>query len=297
MSPVNMPPAEVEVDAALVRGLLEDQFPHWADLPITARPGLGWDNHIFRLGPDLLVRLPRRQLGADLVAHEHRWLPQLAPRLPLPVPLPVGQGVPGRGYPWPWSVCPWIPGRMAAVEPLSDPLQAAGQLGAFVAALHLPAPPEAPHNPFRSVTLAGRDEVARATLAEVEALVDRRRVEAAWRQALEVTEWDGPPVWLHGDLHPANLLVADGRLSGVIDFGDLCAGDPAVDVVGAWMLFPPLARPMFAAAVGVDDATWRRGRGWALAIGLACLAHSADNPVVAGMGRRAVEAVLEEAGD
>jgi aminoglycoside phosphotransferase (APT) family kinase protein len=290
-----MPAEEVEIDEALVRRLLESQFPQWAGLALRPLPALGWDNRIYRLGPDLVVRLPRRQLGADLIVNEHRFLPELSKSLPVPTPVPLGQGRPAEGYPWPWSVCPWIPGVMAAEAPLADETAVAEDLGRFIAALHHPAPSDCPHNPYRSVPLSGRDALTRSALSELAGTVDTTRAAAVWSEALTVAPWTGPPLWLHGDLHPANLLVKDARLSGVIDFGDLCGGDPAVDLVSAWMLFSPTARKRFAATVAVDSNTWQRGRAWALAISLACIANSADNPLIASVGRRGVEAVLQEA--
>lgn len=295
MGPGRMPPAEVATDPDLVARLLSSQFPQWAALPVRPLPGTGWDNALFRLGAHLVARLPRRRLGADLVAKEHRWLPELAPLLPLPVPVPVGRGEPGEGYPWAWSVCPWLPGEMAATVPLADPTAVGAALGGFVAALHAPAPSDAPGNEFRAVPLAARDEMTRRTVTALGNHVDAGRVAGAWKEAMDVPGWDGPAVWVHGDLHPGNLLVASGALSAVLDFGDLCAGDPAVDLISAWMLLPAPARPAFRERAGVDGATWARGRGWALTIGLACLANSADNPVVAGIGRRGVTEALADA--
>jgi aminoglycoside phosphotransferase (APT) family kinase protein len=289
-----MPEAEVLIDEHLVRRLLESQFPAWAGLPLRPLDAIGWDNTIFRLGDDLVVRLPRRQLGADVVQHEHRWLPTFAPRLPVPIPVPIGRGVPDLGYPWPWSVCPWIPGELAATTPSADGIAVAEELGRFVTALHEPAPADAPVNQFRGIPLADRDGITREALNRVRDRVDVDAALGAWGDALAVPGWPDAKVWLHGDLHPANFLVADGRLSGVLDFGDLTGGDPATDLVSGWMLFSPPAREVLRQASGVDDDTWARARGWALAIGAACMANSADNPIIAAVGLRAVSAVLSE---
>jgi aminoglycoside phosphotransferase (APT) family kinase protein len=229
-----MPAAEVEVTADLVRRLLACQHPDLATLPV--RPlANGWDNSLFRLGDDLVARLPRRTLGASILVNEQRWLPSLASRLPLPVPVPARTGVPGEGYPWPWSVVPFLPGTPASDGPPFDPWRAAADLGGFFSALHVPAPPEAPANPYRGVPLERRAATFEQNLAALDvAALDvagsggragREAVLAAWEAALAVPPWGGPPGWLHGDPHPANILIQDGRVSGVLDFGDITAGD------------------------------------------------------------------------
>jgi aminoglycoside phosphotransferase (APT) family kinase protein len=291
----NMPAAELTVDADLVRALLRDQHPDLAALELR-EVASGWDNVVFRLGDELAVRVPRRRLGAELIQSELRWLPELAPRLPLPVPVPVRVGRPGTGYPWSWSVVAWMDGADAATDPPRDPLDAARVLGAFLSALHQPAPPGAPANGFRGGPLADRDEIMRRDLGRLPADVDADRALAEWEAALALDPYDGPPVWLHGDLHPANLVVHEGRLAGVVDFGDLTAGDPATDLLVAWSLLPFDAHPIFrAAAGGADDATWRRARGWALTHAVACLASSADHVKIAGFSRRGLAAVLADA--
>lgn len=290
-----MPAAEVHVSVELVHRLLADQHPPLAELPVEVLAN-GWDNLVCRLGDDLLVRLPRRAAAAELVAHEQRWLPLLAPRLPLPVPAPKRVGRPGRGYPWSWSVVPYLPGQTAARQAPADLREAAVALGGFLAELHTPAAPDAPVNRFRGIPLAGRAEGVVVQLAHLGTRAERDAVMAAWEAAAAVPAWDGPPLWLHGDLHPANILVDRGRISAVIDFGDITAGDPATDLSVAWMLLPAEQRETFRAAYGrADDDTWARARGWALALSLAFLTHSADNPLMAGIGRRTLREVLEEA--
>lgn len=294
--PQDMPAAEVDLDATLVRALLAHQHPDLAGLALV-EVAEGWDNVLYRLGDDLAVRLPRRAMGAALVANEQRWLGVLAPRLPLPVPVPVRVGRPGLGYPWSWSITRWFPGQPAAVTPPAEPAEAAVALGQFLAALHVAAPAEAPANPWRGVPLAERSAVTLDRIARLAGHLDAEAAEAAWRTALAAPPWPGPPVWLHGDLHPANLVVDAGRLTAVVDFGDITSGDPATDLSVAWMLLPPEHRAAFRRAAGpVDDDTWVRARGAALAHALACLAHSADNPMMAAVGRRTLDAVLADAG-
>jgi aminoglycoside phosphotransferase (APT) family kinase protein len=297
-----MPAAEAEITADLVRRLLAAQHQDLAGLPVEPLAN-GWDNTLFRLGDALVARLPRRTLGANILVNEQRWLPLLAPRLPLPVPVPVRTGVPGEGYPWPWSIVPFLPGTPAADGPPFDRDQAAVDLGGFFGALHAPAPPDAPANPVRGVPLERRAASLEQNLSSLDrgtlgGLGDRDRVLAAWEAALAVPAWAGPPVWLHGDPHPANILISDGRVSGVIDFGDITAGDPASDLSVAWMLLPVSCHDAFRAAYAqagngpAADTTWARGRGWALNLAIVLLAWSADNPRLHEVGRRALAAVL-----
>jgi aminoglycoside phosphotransferase (APT) family kinase protein len=292
-----MPAAEVSVSPELVRRLVEAQQPDLAHLPV--RPmAHGWDNIMYRLGDELAVRLPRRAAAAGLIVHEQRWLPVVAARLPLPVPAPVRAGRAAPGYPWPWSIVPFLPGQLAAREPPADPAAAAARLGRFLAALHVPAPRAAPANPRRGIPLAERTAVVTENLSVLGGLVDRGAAARAWRAAVATPAWGGAPVWLHGDLHPANILVHRGSISGVIDFGDITAGDPAADLSVAWMLLPAGRRGAFrdayrAASGHADgDDLWARARGWALALSLAFLANSADNPLIAAIGRRTIGAVL-----
>ncbi len=297
-----MPAAEVDVSADLVRRLLADQHPDLARLPVAFLAN-GWDNELYRVGDGLVARLPRRALGAQIIKNEQRWLPGLAPRLPLPIPRPERTGVPACGYPYSWSVVPYLPGVPAAEASSFDPAAAAAAVGGFLGALHVPAPADAPANPFRGVPLAERASTFAANLALLTGQVDRDAVLRAWVAALTAPGCDGPPVWLHGDLHPANILVDDGQISGVIDFGDITAGDPASDLSVAWMLLPPDCHAIFwsayQAASGpgggrAGDALRARARGWALNLAIVLLAHSDDNPVLRQVGRRTLRAVLED---
>ena len=285
-----MPAAEVDVSADLVRQLLADQHPDLARLPVEFLAN-GWDNELFRVGDERVARMPRRQLGATIIAHEQRWLPLLAPRLPLPIPYPERTGHSAHGYPYSWSVVPFLPGKPASEAWDFDLPAAAAAVGGFLGVLHTPAPPDAPANPFRGVPLISRSESFMANLGLLSGEVDRDAVLRVWESALAAPAYDGPPVWLHGDLHPANILVDDGRVSGVIDFGDITSGDPAADLAVAWMLLPVpwhgAFRAAYEAAGGrVGDALWARARGWALNLGLVCLAYSADNPQLLEVGRR-----------
>lgn len=293
MAITSAPAAEVAIDEDLVRRLLRAQHPDLAERPLRL-VAHGWDNVLARLGDDLVVRLPRRALAAPLAAHEQRWLPLLMRRLPLPIPVPIRLGVPSADFPWAWSVCRWFEGATAAAEPPVDAEAAADVLAAFLSALHRAAPPDAPANPFRGVPLVARDDLVRAYLDRVDGHVDRAGVVRAWEAACAAPAYGARPVWIHGDLHPGNLVVRAGALAAVIDFGDLTAGDPATDVAVAWMLFTPPVRARFHAALGVDDATWRRAAGNALAHGLASLAGSADAPLLGSVGRRTIEAVLAD---
>lgn len=289
-----VPSAQVEVDTRLVRRLLRDQHPDLADRPLR-RMGTGWDNEMFRLGSDLTVRVPRRELGARLISTELRWLPTLAPGLPLPVPTPVRAGAPTDFYPWRWAVCAYVPGRPPGAAALTGRpgVLAAAALAGFLRALHVPAPADAPRSPFRGVPLAQRSDSVAQALASAP-VAQRTGIQRAWAEALGAPRHEGPDQWLHGDLHGLNVLAARGRITGVIDFGDLCAGDPATDLASGWLLFDGPGRQQMRAAMAVDDAAWARGRGWAVFFGLMFLAHSRDSPVNEAIGRRALSEVLRE---
>ncbi len=289
------PPAEAEIDDELVWRLLAAQFPQWAGLPVRAVPSAGWDNVIYRLGTDLAVRLPRREIGARQVGKEHRWLPALAGRLPLAIPAVVGQGMPGEGYPWAWSVVTWLLGEVAAASPDLDMTAAALRLAGFVAALRAVDPAGGPASEFRR-DLADCDRQVADAVNALGGVPYREAAIRAWRRARAAPRWDGPAVWMHGDLHPANLLVTDGQLSGVLDFGLLAVGDPAVDLMVAWTSLSTPARRAFRAALPADEATWERGRGWALLHGLRCAAYSAGNPTLGDIGRYTVSQVIPASG-
>jgi aminoglycoside phosphotransferase (APT) family kinase protein len=284
----------VEADVPLVRPLVAAQFPQWASLAVTPVESAGWDNTIFRLGPDLAVRLPRRRVSAEHVRNEHRWLAVMAPHLPLAVPVPLGHGVPGEGYPWHWTVCRWLNGEMAALAPVADPAYAASNLAGFVAPLQAIDPAGGVVHEFRGVSLAAHDYNARTAAAVLERSFDTGPLLEVWEAALAEPAWAGPPLWIHGDLHPANMLVTDHELSAVIDFGLLGVGDPACDLMVAWMYLSADSRDVFRRVLAVDDATWTRGRGWALQSGLRMAAYSADNPVLRDIGQYTLGEILAD---
>ncbi|MCC5036910.1 aminoglycoside phosphotransferase family protein [Streptomyces sp. WAC 00631] len=265
-----MTDTKIEITAELVRDLLRDQHPDLADRPV--RLGArGWDNQLWRLGADLAVRLPWATRSADeLLRKEYAWLPVLAPRLPLPVPVPQRLGEPSGRFPRPWIVTTWVPGVSGDRVPVTRAAEAADALAGFLTALHQPAPGNAPAGGHgRGKPLADRaEQFARqlASATERGLVTDPDAVRAVWDDAVAAPGWAGPALWLHGDLHPANVLTMDGTFSGVVDFGDLCAGDPACDLAAAWTLLPDGAADRFHAAYQPvpDAATLRRARGWAV---------------------------------
>ena len=279
---------EVLVDTDLVHALLTDQFPRWADLPLTPVASTGTDNAMVRLGDDLVARLPRVDWAVGGIDREQRWLPRLAPHLPVAIPEPVALGRPGRGYPWPWSVQRWLPGAhptSGTAGPLVD------GIARFVTALRAVDTADAPAN-GRGVPPARRDAATREAIRDLAGLVDTDLVTAAWEHALAAPVWDGPPVWAHGDLSPGNLLVADGVVTAVIDFSGVGVGDPACDLLVAWNLLVGDARTAFRAALGVDDAQWARGRGWALSVALLQLPYyRVSNPPLAANARHVIDQV------
>jgi aminoglycoside phosphotransferase (APT) family kinase protein len=252
---------------ALVSSPVAAQFPQWADLPVTPVELDGWDNTTFRLGEDLAVRLPSADGYVAQVDKEHRWLPTLAPQLPLPIPRPLAKGIPGSGFPRPWSVYRWLAGQHATTDRIGDLSRFATDLADFLAALYSIDPAGGPepgaHNFLRGGPLTVFDSETRETISALEAELDTGAATEVWEAALAAT-WHGPSVWVHGDVTAANLLVDDGRLSAVVDFGCSGVGDPACDVTIAWTLFFGDSRAVFRDRLPLDDATWARGRGWAL---------------------------------
>ncbi|MHC4472193.1 MAG: aminoglycoside phosphotransferase family protein [Planctomycetota bacterium] len=293
-----MPAAEPDITVPLVEQLVAGQFPEWGRLPIEPVEIGGWDNRIFRLGEDMSVRLPSAEVYAAQVEKEQRWLPRLAPHLPLPIPTPLGMGAPAEGYPWPWSVYRWIEGENASTARIEDAGVFATTLARFLVALEridpTSGPPPGHHNVFRGGSRQVYDEETRTALAALHGRIDTEAMTKVWDAALAAT-WRGPPVWLHGDVSAGNLLVRGGRLSAVIDFGCCGVGDPACDLVIAWTFLSGESREAFRAVLPADDGTWARGRGWALWKGLITLAEHIDtDPSAAAMARRAIAETLAD---
>ena len=285
---------EVETDVSLVRRLLAGQFPHWADLPIAPVESAGTDNAIYRLGDDMAVRLPRIHWATGQVEKEQRWLPWLAPHLPVAIPVALAKGEPGEGYPWHWSVCTWLTGENPTADRLAEPSLLATDLAEFILALQRIDPTNGPRA-GRGGHLARRDADTRTAIEALHGMVDTDAVAAVWDAALRVPEWSGTPVWLHSDLAPGNVLVVDGRLSAVIDFAGVGVGDPAGDLPVAWNLLPTDARNVFRAALGIDEAAWERGRGLSLSIALIQLPYYwSTNPVLAAGARHTIAEVLAD---
>ena len=288
---------EVPTDRVLVGRLVAAQLPQWAGLPIERVPSSGTDNAIYRLGDEVAARLPRIASAVGQIELERRWLRRLAPLLPSPIPETLAVGVPGESYPFPWSVCRWLSGENPPQDGF-DSTAVAEDLGAFVAALQrvelsgAPAPGE---TTYRGLPLSTRDADTRRSIGELEGEIDTAAATSAWEAALRAPPWEGRPVWFHGDLLPGNLLCRNGRLSAVIDFGCLGVGDPASDLIAGWSVLAGDARGAFRAALGVDDASWARGRGWALALAVMQLPYYKDtNPGMATNARHVIREVLAD---
>jgi len=290
---------EVETDVSLLRRLLAAQFPRWAALPIRPVPSWGTDNALYRVGDDMVARLPRRERTVGTLEKERRWLPKLAPHLPLAVPVPLADGLPAEGYPFAWYVYRWLNGENATVRRVDDPSRLAADLARFVAALQRidpTGPPPGEHNFYRGEPLAMRDAATRDAIVSLRGAIDSDTVTAAWESALRSPEWEQPPVWIHGDLDSRNLLVDEGRLTAVIDWGGLGVGDPACDVMVAWKVLSADTRDIFRTVLSVDEATWARARGWALSQALGALSYYTleTNPVLVTEGRRWLAEVLAD---
>jgi aminoglycoside phosphotransferase (APT) family kinase protein len=283
---------EIEPDVGLVRRLLADQFPEWAGLPIQRVGERGTDNILYRLGDELVARLPGRERPELALRKECEWLATLASLLPLDVPVPLAAGRPGEGYPYEWAVFRWLPGETATRERLGDLRQTAEDLAGFIAALQrvdtTGAPGPGEHNVYRGCPLALREERTRASLAKLAGEIDVAAVSDIWDEALAAPAWDRPAVWIHGDLDSRNLLVRDRRLTAVLDFGCLGVGDPACEVMVAWKLLDEEGRAILRSALSIDDATWTRARGWAASQAVGALAYYTldTNPVLVREARR-----------
>jgi aminoglycoside phosphotransferase (APT) family kinase protein len=296
MAAAQMHPDEVATDVALVRRLLDGQFPQWADLPIEPVVSYGTDHDIYRIGDRLAARLPRIGWAIHQAAKEAEWLPRLAPHLPLAIPVQLAMGRPAEGYPFEWSVYEWLPGENANAT-IADLDRVALDLAEFVKALReidaSDAPPRAPRS--RGAPLEELDDQVRRSIGELGDRIDGAAALRSWHESVEAPPWTGDEVWVHGDLLPGNLLVVDGRLSAVIDFGCLNVGDPACDLQPAWNVFVGASRERYRTELDVDDASWLRGRGWALYQAVVALPYYWDtNP---GMIRQASNALAQVLGD
>ena len=288
---------EIHIDSRAVSRLIREQFPQLSHLHVTAVPSTGTDNAMFRLGHRLVVRLPRIASAVLQVNMEQWWLPLLAPHLPLQVPKPIAVGVPSAGYPWAWSVYNWLDGDTLSRSNLRNPVDDATALAQFVHDLQqldaTGGPVPGDHNSRRGAPLTERDPIVRKCIATLNGQIDSGAATAEWEAALAAPSYSRSPVWIHGDLQPGNLLAVDGRLSAVIDFGCLGIGDPACDLQVAWNLFSGSARAKFRSELVVDDATWARGRGWALSVALIALPYyEVSNPVIAQQSRDTISEVL-----
>ncbi|MFE2558979.1 aminoglycoside phosphotransferase family protein [Streptomyces sp. NPDC059352] len=285
------------VDVPLVARLVAAQFPDWAGLPVREVESAGTDNVMFRLGDDFAVRLPKADWAAGQTAKEQRWLPHLAPHLPLPIPVPLGLGVPGEDFGLAWSVYGWLDGADAFTAPIADLAHAAEQLGRFGAALRAVDATGGPAS-FRGGPVTEWEQGAMPGAIRdlgADGTIDPEPATRAWESVLALPQWEGAPVWIHGDLLPGNVLTRDGRLSAVIDFGGLGVGDPACDMMPGWSLLTAETRPLFREAARVDDDTWARGRGWALCWGLVTEHYyRGTNPVLAAVAHRTWSEALPE---
>ncbi|CAA9416679.1 MAG: putative phosphotransferase [uncultured Rubrobacteraceae bacterium] len=285
---------EVHIDASLVRRLVDGQFPQWADLPVSAVRSTGTVNAIYRLGDHLYARLPRVEGWAEDLEREWRWLPELAPHLSLRIPEPVGRGHPAGPYPFSWAIYGWIDGQPYSDKLVSDQRRAAGDLARFVAELRRIGPvagaPRGGRRPLREL-----DAATRAAVESARGIIDADAATAAWESALGAPAWKGEPVWVHADLLRPNLLVHEGRLCAVIDFGSVGVGDPAADVIPAWSVFGRDGRETFREALDVDDGAWSRARGFALHQAALIIPYYVEtNPGFAALARRTVEEVISD---
>lgn len=293
---VRLPDADIRIDEALVSRILSVAAPSLAHhTPVPS--GEGFDAVVYRVGPSHAVRLPRRDVASALIEAEQRWLPTLCETVATATPVALIAGRATEAFPRPWSLVPWIEGETVATQPVSGRRPLAAPLAAFIASFHRAAPASAPQNAYRGGALAHRDHAMRERLASG-MIADSAALAEVWDQALRAPEWSGMPLWLHGDLHPENLICRDGELAGVIDFGDLTAGDPSTDVATAWLTLDAAGREEFFAgfepSYDVDGPLLERAQGWALLIASAMAVHAADHPELSAVARHTFEQLLAE---
>lgn len=288
---LDSPRAEVDLSVELVRRLLVEQHPNLAAEPISFLAE-GWDNAQYRLGKQLIVRLPRRHQAVQLLENERRWLPKLASFLPLPVPAAVFVGEPSSRFRWPWLIVPFVDGQDGLNAPPASSPQLATQIAEFFLALHVAAPFEAPKNPFRGVALSSRSENFRAVIER--SALPAEPLERVLTNALAARPYDGGSVWLHGDPHPGNIVVSGDRIVSFIDWGDITSGEPSSDLGSLWMLLNGQDRELAFELLRMDDHAIRRARGWALNFGMMLVGQSADRPAYLRLGHQIVDAVLSD---
>ncbi len=286
---------QADIDDDLVRRLLKTQFPQWADLPLEYFDSGGTVNAIYRLGPHMYVRLPLTEPWVWHIRIEKKWLPKLAPHLPFPISEPLAYGQPEHGYPFQWAVYRWIEGEPWKISSLADLNQAAKDLAEFIKALWRIDPKDGkiPRG-AQGLPLRSRDDWVRMTAESARDMIDADALLSAWSDALELPDFDGPSLWVHGDLLPGNVLISDGRMSAVIDFGGVHIGDPAIDISAAWKLLAGDSRQIFRAALDVDDATWARARGWAIPSVGALHYYRHTNPAMVEFGLHTINGVLAD---
>lgn len=288
--PVKMHADELDIGVDLVTRLLSQQFPKWSNLPIERVVSSGTNNAVFKLGDSMAVRLPRIPNAVKHIDTARTWLSKLAPHLPVAVPMPLGLGEPSEGYPWPWTIYTWLDGVNPKEGQVTELF--AKDLAGFIAAMRNIDTTDAP-KARRGAPLHVQDPRARQALKDLTGIIDTKTATKIWDKCLQAPPWDKEPVWVHGDLMPANLLASNNRLSGVCDFEGVGIGDPACDLIPAWNLFPTTVRGAFKAAANVDDATWERGKGWAFSMALIQLPYYKDtNPVMADNARYVIGEVL-----
>ncbi len=286
---------EVDIDESLVSQLLSEQFPQWAGLPINPVQSAGTDNAIYRLGIDKCVRLSRVPNAARNDEKEQLWLPLFASRLELAIPVPLGKGCSNERYPFKWSIFPWIDGSNATIDPIADQNQAALALAEFIISLQEIDTSNAPLS-RRGIPLVGQDSETREAIKALRGSINVEAATALWDESLQISNWNKPAVWTHGDLLPSNLLVREGKLCAVIDFGLMGMGDPACDLIPAWSVFSASGRQIFRSTLRVDEDTWLRGRGWALSVALIILPYyEKTNLGLVAIAKRMLNEVLNEA--
>jgi aminoglycoside phosphotransferase (APT) family kinase protein len=299
MADVKMHADEIDIGPALAKSLVARQFPHLANLPIRKLSSAGTENTIFRLGENLAIRMPRVAGAAKQAEREAIWLPQLAPHLSLAVPEPVGLGRPTDEFAHHWAICRWLEGENAFVRPATDLIDSARRLARFIQSLR--GVPVAGDSSLvattsgRGVDLIHRDAATRAAIASCEGLVDTETLSAIWAHALAMPKWDGAPIWVHGDIHVGNLLTEDGRTTGIIDWGCLGMGDPACDLTVAWSMLDRGSREVFRSELAVDEATWIRGRAWAISVAVIALPYYLEtNPLLVAISRHSIEQAVAD---